>query len=113
MYGTKGSWRSIWHYVWKRIDSDNSISFAELYNDPYTQKVLSQQLHNLGPDIVKRRVKELFKDIKMNHCGIDDDCEEDECVCESLRTKMLKQKRANRYFEAITESIIRRRLGRK
>lgn len=107
MYGERGSWRNIWYYVWKEIDKNNEISFKELYDNPYTQLMLKKQLHILGPDIVKRRFKEMFADIKRSHCG--EECEEDEeVVTESLVSRLRKQRRANRRFETIAESIIRR-----
>ena len=106
MYGTRGSWRNIWHYIWKHIDSDNEITFDELYNNPYTQLMLAPQFHNIGKESTKQRFKEIFAEIKKNHCGIDDDCEEEEIVTESLASRIHKARRNDRSFEAKMNRII-------
>lgn len=107
MYGERGSWRNIYYYIWKHIDKDNNISFKELYENPYTKLVLNKQLHLLGPDMVKKKFKDIFDEIKRNHCGIE--CEEDEEVIEQpLISKLRQQRRAERRFNSITEAIIRR-----
>lgn len=106
MYGTRGSWRNIYHYIWKKIDSDNEISFQELYENPYTQLMLADQFHNIGQDNTKNRFKEMFAEIKKNHCGIDDDCEEEEMVTESLVSRIHQEHRNQRAFNSSLNKII-------
>ena len=114
MYGKQGSWRNIWHYIWKAVDKDNTLSFEDLYDDPYTQQLLAQQLHNLGPDITERRFKDMFTEIKQSLVGGYEEEEEfdegadDEMVTESLYNKIRRQKHEKRQFNAIMESIFRR-----
>lgn len=114
MYGKQGSWRNIWHYIYKQINQDNAISFEELYSDPYTQQLVAQQLHNLGPDITEQRFKDMFVEIKQSICG--DSCEEDEefneggdeeMVTESLYQKIQRKDRENRHFNTILDGILR------
>ena len=116
MYGKPRTWRAIWHFIWKKVDRDNSIKFDDLYNDPYVQQMLSDQFHNLGPDKTKQRFRDMFVDIKRQRgcCEEDEefDMEDDgggeDMVTESLRSRLHKQRRQGRQFEQIMESIIRR-----
>lgn len=111
MYETEGSWRNIWHYIWKAIDSNNEITFNELYNDPYTQKMIQGQLHNIGPDNTKTRFKDMFSEIKEKLCGADVECDEEEevdVVTESLYRKIKRLQRAEINYERLVEKVVRR-----
>lgn len=74
-YGVKGSWRDIWHYIWKSLDKDETLTFEDFYNNPSTQRVLRDQFHNLGEEKTKERAREMFCDIAEQK-GIA--CDEDE-----------------------------------
>ena len=122
MTGKPRSWRDIWHYIWKRVDSDNSITFNKLYNEGFVQQMLGEQFHNIGPDNTKHRFHEMFKEIKQQRgcaeeeeeiAGADEGVADDggdgsEDMNESLFNKRLRQKRQENKFNRITESIIRR-----
>lgn len=108
MYEIQGSWRDIYYYTWKAINENNNISFQKFYNDPNTQRRLQEQFHNLGPDLTKSRFKEMFAEIKYNHYGIEDDCEEEKVVNESLRTSIKKQAKNEKNFEKLVENIVNR-----
>lgn len=117
-YTTQGSWRNIWYYIWKRVDENVDISFKELFDDPYTQKMVQEQYHNLGPDLTKKKMKDMYTDIKLNRCGVCDDCEEEEEedmgddeggeLNESLYKKIKRQELAEKRYERLVEKVVAR-----
>lgn len=118
-YNTRGSWRNIWYYLWKRVNENVDISFKEIFDDPYTQNLIQEQYHNLGPDLTKKKMKDMYKDIKHNRCADSDECEDEDEeedmeaggeaeLTESLYKKIKKQEAAERRFERLVERTVAR-----
>lgn len=117
-YTSQGSWRNLWYYLWKRVDENTDISFNEIFSDPYTQKLVQEQYHNLGPDLTKKKMKDMYKDIKQSRCGKCEDCDEEdeeedldggEELTESLYRTIKNKERAERNFERLVENLVAKR----